>query len=280
MGRGRRFTSYQDYEKALSKGIGLGHAENYQPWFRAQDVKSHGNRSVIFGLTTRRNHHFLSSIESDFFYLAEFNDSVVDIREQFPLFPLSLTRQIAEYLGVQHPLVRGIPGKGSPVLHVMTTDFVLTMKNADGSFRYKAVAVKPDKLIPVREAEKLEIERLFWTLLGVDFQIYVGSKLNKTQSKNICWATSAIRMEPNCDEYLPYEHVLSVLRPGDYPVDELLDLLADVLRIERDEAMNLLQVIIAKKLIRVDLNYPIIEVGILRVLSNVYGAGASVNEHC
>lgn len=280
MGRGRRFTSYQDYEKALSKGVGIGHAENYQPWFRAQDVKSNGNRSVIFGLTTRRKHHFLSSIESDFFYLAEFNDSVVDIREQFPLFPLSLTRQIAEYIGVQHPLVKGIPGKDSSVLNVMTTDFVLTMRKADGSFRYKAVAVKPDKLIPAREAEKLEIERLFWTLLGVDFQIYVGSKQNKIQSKNICWATSAIRMDPDCYESLPYDHVLSVLRPGDYPVDELLDLLAEVLRIEKDEAMIMLQVIIAKKLIRVDLTYPIIEVGLLRVLSNAYDVRASANEHC
>lgn len=91
MGRGRRFTSYQDYELALSKGVGIGYGENYQPWFRAQDVQSNGNRSVIFGLKTRRKHHFLSSIESDFFYLAEFNDSVVDLREQFPLFPLRFT---------------------------------------------------------------------------------------------------------------------------------------------------------------------------------------------
>lgn len=280
MGRGRRFTSYQDYEKALCKGIGIGHAENYQPWLRAQDVKSDGNRSVILGLTTQRNHHVLSSIESDFFYLAEFNDSVVDIREQFPLFPLSLTQQIAEYLNVQHPIVRGIPGKKSPVLHVMTTDFVLTMKNEDGSFRYKAVAVKPDKLIPPREAEKLEIERLFWTLLGVDFQIYVGSKQTKIQSKNICWATSAIRMDPGSYESLPYEFILRVLHPGDYPVDELLDMLAEVLRLERDEAMIMLQVIIAKKFIRVDLTYPIIEVGILRVLSNAYDVGTSANEHC
>ncbi|KMT43068.1 hypothetical protein ACI06_13600 [Salmonella enterica subsp. enterica serovar Napoli] len=38
-------------------------------------------------------------------------------------------------------------------MHVMTTDFVLTMGNADGSFRYKVVAVKPDKLVSAREPE-------------------------------------------------------------------------------------------------------------------------------
>lgn len=162
----------------------------------------------------------------------------------------------------------------------MTTDFVLTIKNTDGSIRYKAVAVKPDRLVPVREAEKLEIERLFWTLLGVDFQIYVGSKLNKIQSKNISWATSAIRMAPEIYEHLPYEHVLTVLRPGDYPISALRDLLAEVLHIERDEVMIMLQVIIAKKLIRVDLSYPIIQVGLLRVLSNVCEAAeVAANEH-
>ncbi|KSU46674.1 hypothetical protein ABI57_00505 [Salmonella enterica subsp. enterica serovar Veneziana] len=35
----------------------------------------------------------------------------------------------------------------------MTTDFVLTMGNVDGGFRYKVVAVKPDKLVSAREPE-------------------------------------------------------------------------------------------------------------------------------
>ncbi|ELS8101828.1 TPA: TnsA endonuclease N-terminal domain-containing protein, partial [Escherichia coli] len=93
MARGRRLKSYQDYENALGDGIGLGYGQSYQPWLRAQDVRSHGNRSIVFGLKTFRNHHFFSSVESNFFYLAEFNDLVIDIREQFPLIPLLLTHQ-------------------------------------------------------------------------------------------------------------------------------------------------------------------------------------------
>lgn len=108
MARGRRLKSYLDYENALGDGIGVGYGQSYQPWLRAQDVKSRGNRSIVFGLKTFRNHHLLSSVESNFFYLAEFNDSVIDIREQFPLFPLRLTQQIANHLHFQHPMVRGV----------------------------------------------------------------------------------------------------------------------------------------------------------------------------
>lgn len=57
MGRGRRLKSYLDYENALGDGIGVGYGQSYQPWLRAQDVKSRGNRSIVFGLKTFRNHH-------------------------------------------------------------------------------------------------------------------------------------------------------------------------------------------------------------------------------
>lgn len=120
----------------------VGYGQSYQPWLRAQDVKSRGNRSIVFGLKTFRNHHLLSSVESNFFYLAQFNDSVIDIREQFPLFPLQLTQQIANHLHFQHPMVRGVRGVPVEVLNVMTTDFLLTLRTPEGGLRYKAIAVK------------------------------------------------------------------------------------------------------------------------------------------
>ncbi|KYE94421.1 hypothetical protein AIZ15_23685 [Salmonella enterica subsp. enterica serovar Typhimurium] len=169
MARGRRLKSYLDYENALGDGIGVGYGQSYQPWLRAQDVKSRGNRSIVFGLKTFRNHHLLSSVESNFFYLAEFNDSVIDIREQFPLFPLRLTQQIANHLHFQHPMVRGVRGVPVEVLNVMTTDFLLTLRTPEGGLRYKAIAVKHNESIPEREAQKLEIERMFWQLIDVEF---------------------------------------------------------------------------------------------------------------
>jgi len=268
MSRGRRPKSYEDYEKYLIKGVGLGHLQDYQPWLRVQDVKSHGNRSVVLGVKTMRKHHFMSSIESEFFYQAEFNDDVIDIREQFPLLPLNLTDQIASHIGVEHPLVKGI--KGLPVLYVMTTDFLLTLKKADGEIKYKAFAVKPDGIPTPRVAEKLEIERLFWAMHDIEFKIYVGSELNRIRSKNISWATSAIRMDTAIHESLPCQEVVSALPPGDYSVESLCSSISCELHVEPSDIMTILQVIIAKKLILVDLTTPILETGVIRVLSNTY----------
>lgn len=47
MARGRRLKSYLDYENALGDGIGVGYGQSYQPWLRAQDVKSRGNRVML-----------------------------------------------------------------------------------------------------------------------------------------------------------------------------------------------------------------------------------------
>ena len=268
MSRQRRLRSYEDYEKALSKGVGSGQLQDYQPWLRVQDVKSHGNRSLIFGLKTLRNHHVMSSIESDFFYQAEFNDSVIDIREQFPLLPLNLTEQIAGHIGVKHPLVRGV--KGPPVLYVMTTDFLLTVKDPTGGIKYKAFAVKPDCIPTLRMAEKLEIERLFWAMHDIEFKVYVGSELNRIRSKNIAWVTSAIRIDAAHYEDLPFDDVVQALHPGDYALEALCSSQARRLNVEGSDIMTIIQVVIAKKLILVDLTTPIPELGVLRVLSNSY----------
>ena len=52
---------------------------------------------------TGRQHEFLSDLERNYFYLTEFSDAVLDIREQFPLLPQEETIVIAEELGIKHP---------------------------------------------------------------------------------------------------------------------------------------------------------------------------------
>nr|WP_232900746.1 TnsA endonuclease N-terminal domain-containing protein [Lysinibacillus fusiformis] len=41
-------------------------------------------------------------MERNYFYLTEYSDFVVDIREQFPLLPLEETIVIADELGLKH----------------------------------------------------------------------------------------------------------------------------------------------------------------------------------
>ena len=149
MARGRKLESLDDYKRALINNYGLGTLEEYKPWLRVQDVKSEGLSSKIQGLKIKREHHTLSQIETQFFYLAEFSDSVIDIREQF--LPLDLSSKIAKTIGIKHPRIS--PAKD---LNVMTTDFLLT-RSLNGETWYEAFNIKPKaELKNIRVSEKIE----------------------------------------------------------------------------------------------------------------------------
>ncbi len=104
MARGRKLERFEDFQRALKNKYGLGSGSSYKPWLRVQDVPSQGNSAKIQGLKTGREHHLLSENETCFFYLSEFCNSVIDIREQFPLLPLDVTQKIAAALGVSQVL--------------------------------------------------------------------------------------------------------------------------------------------------------------------------------
>lgn len=72
MGRGRKLETFDDFKRALKNKYGLGEGHTYKPWLRVQDVKSQGVRSQIWGRKTKREHHMLSSIESEFFISQNF----------------------------------------------------------------------------------------------------------------------------------------------------------------------------------------------------------------
>lgn len=61
-------------------------------------------------------------MERNYFYLTEYSDVVINLREQFPVLPFEETRLIADELGIKHPTD---PKTGEPI--VMTTDFLLTI---------------------------------------------------------------------------------------------------------------------------------------------------------
>ncbi|GGH79626.1 hypothetical protein JOD43_001737 [Pullulanibacillus pueri] len=71
----------------------------------------------------------MSDLERNYFYLSEYPDFVVGIREQFPLLPLEETIVTADELGIKHPTD---PKTSEPI--VMTTDFLLTINNGQGVF--------------------------------------------------------------------------------------------------------------------------------------------------
>lgn len=254
MGRGRKLNTLDGFKRALKGKYGIGEGEHYKPWLRVQDVKSRGVRSQPWGRKTNREHHTFSAIETEFFYLAEFCDSVIDIREQFPLFPLNISQLIANSIEVKHPTV---PGTDTP--NIITTDFLLTLL-VDGEITYKAISVKPaSEASNLRVMEKIDIERIWWELLGIEFQVFTGNELTRVQSKNISWATFPFRSSPSSFNAEIIEQALCLLQKNKCITYDVCELFCDKLGVVQEDALNLLQLLIAEKMIEVDMSYLIEE---------------------
>lgn len=260
---GRKLKTFDDFRRSLKNKYGVGQGKSYKPWLRVQDVKSKGVRSQISGLKTERTHHTLSSLETELFYLVEFADSVVDIREQFPLFPINLSIKISEALGVEHPVH---PETKVPI--IITTDFLLT-RLINGVTVFEAISVKSeDESNDPRVLEKIEIERIWWELLGIKFSYYTGSELTKIQSGNINWATHPIRsVEGIVFTEAEMNVALSVLSKGQHFIRDLCNLFISELDLQHEEALNMLRCLIAKKKIEVDLSYPLENSDVIEILN-------------
>ena len=66
------------------EGRGQGTGEDYKPWINIQDFPSNG-LATRERVENKSHPPILSKLERDYFYVLEWNNIVVDIREQFPL---------------------------------------------------------------------------------------------------------------------------------------------------------------------------------------------------
>jgi hypothetical protein len=182
MAKRSRNSSETTIENRLKQGRGMGQGANYNPWLHIQDVPSQGLASRIKGWKTRRVHHLLSELETSYFYVLDWSLPVLDIREQFPLLPLEETLAIAEQCGVAYP---ADPRTKEPV--VMTTDFVVTVRQSVGSIEQARTVKYAQDLQSKRNLEKLEIERCYWQRRNIDWGIVTEREVSKTLAENIKW---------------------------------------------------------------------------------------------
>ncbi|GAB6563722.1 heteromeric transposase endonuclease subunit TnsA [Bacillus cereus group sp. Bc222] len=171
-----------EIEKWIKQGRGSGIGADYKPWLKIQDVSSLGRSTRLKGIKTSRQHEFLSDLERNYFYLTEYSDLIVDIREQFPLLPLEETIVIADELGIKHPTD---PKTGEPI--VMTTDFLLTVDKGQGVFEVARTIKMKDELLKERVLEKFEIEREYWQRKDIDWGIVTEEEIPRMMARNISY---------------------------------------------------------------------------------------------
>ncbi len=167
-------------EKMIKEGYGTGIGSEYKPWIKIQDVPSLGRVTRVKGMKTNRQHELLSDMERNYFYILEYSDDVIDIREQYPLLPIEDTIAIANELGIKHP---SNPETGEYI--VMTTDFLITISTENGVKEVARTIKSKDDLLDQRIIEKFEIERVFWKKRDIDWGIVTEEEIDKTVAHNI-----------------------------------------------------------------------------------------------
>ncbi|HEX8371077.1 MAG TPA: TnsA endonuclease N-terminal domain-containing protein [Pyrinomonadaceae bacterium] len=186
------------FKKYLKEGRGQGTGKDYKPWLMTYNVPSHGRRARDPGWKTGRLHHLMSDHETYYFYLLEWSDLVIDIKEQFPLLNLEAAQAIAFDMGVEYPTDRH-----SKFPFVLTTDFMITVRDGDRIFDI-ARTIKPSKeLEKTRVIEKFEIERRYWAAKGIDWGIVTEKEIPMILAKNIEYLHPAYHLEPTTETSLP-----------------------------------------------------------------------------
>ncbi len=167
----------------LKAGRGQGMGASYVPWLLIQDFSSLGRVTRTPGATTGRVHHFMSDLERALGLTCDWDPSISDMREQFPL-DRAETLAIAQDIGVRHPCPNGV--------HiVMTTDLLIDYDRGAGPER-AAISVKyasdlESETKGPRIFEKAEIERRYWRSRGVRFVIMTEREISKKRAKVLKW---------------------------------------------------------------------------------------------
>jgi hypothetical protein len=175
-----------DINRWKGQGFGQGEGAAYKPWIDVRSFSSKGRVSRAPSITTGREHHLFSDNEDNFCLMADYAKNIVDIREQFPLLPEENTQRIAAHLGIRHPRY---PNSGTPI--VMTTDFLLTLADSRPKHSFLAVSIKSadDLRGPqrTRTLAKLEVERRYWLMRNVPWQMVTDEDFDQTLIASLDW---------------------------------------------------------------------------------------------
>ena len=181
----------QKLERNIKEGRGQGELDQYRPWLTTQDIASSGRSSRIMGWKTGRIHHFLSDIETRYFYLLEYDGHEIwDIREHYPALDLQ------DILGDCDIDMRKFSDKDSGTPYIFITTFLLTLKDANGKKQYVARSVKAAaELEKPKVLERFELLRRYFVEKQIDWGIVTQHDINVTRAKNIEWVHSAKNLD-------------------------------------------------------------------------------------
>lgn len=255
----RIFKTEADITRHVKAGFGQGEGASYKPWVRVQDIPSTGRSRKIPGIKSGRLHHTLSDLEYHYFLLLEFSDEVVDIREQFPLFPKTRSRDIAAEMGIRYPMY-----VGTQLPYVMTSDFLVTVQDSPNCKKRLAVRTcKYERELSEpnggpRAIEKLDLERAIWADQGVtDWKIVTDRLVAPVLIDNLDWLhQSAWRGDIYADEAQQLQFIEAAVQAadGERKLSSVIRLVSSAVGLPHRHGTSLFKYLVWNKLLIADLS--------------------------
>jgi hypothetical protein len=244
----------EKYQRFIKEGRGKGEGADYKPWWNVQDFPSYGRISRLTGWKTNRVYHLFSDNETNFLYLMDWEDDVIDIREHYPLLDLNETIDNVEDLRLDK-----FTDKNTGVPYVITTTFLLTLKDTDGKHRYVARSIKgSSELQKAITIEKLEIERRYWRAKGIEWGITTEKEIPEMKAKNIEWIYSSLRgsqeygISENDRDYFS-KVIKDKMSMSSNVIREELERIDIEFNLENGTSLYILKYLIASKAIKVNM---------------------------
>jgi hypothetical protein len=191
MGRWRPLVTKEWITRRIQDGYGQGEGADYKPWLLVQSFSSYGRVHRLKGWRSGRVHHLLSDNERKAFLYYQWSRRVVEVREQYPLFPVEETWEIAKDMGVRHA---ADPRTRCPI--PMTTDLLLTVNEKTRSVFHPRTIKYGKDLSDPRTLEKLEIERRYWEASPRNLRLKIVTEdlVSEDFVRNMLWFSPCYRL--------------------------------------------------------------------------------------
>jgi hypothetical protein len=160
--------------RKIARGRGCLSGPSYLSWYTTREIRSMGNCDTPNSIRNGRQYELLSDFETLYFYLLERKQSVVDLREQFPIFDLACTQQLAAELNIPHKRLGRYP-------EPYTIDFLVT-EQVEGQNVLRAASIKPPDIeLDAVTSAKLSIEHQWCEEQGIRWELIDLSALPDPQ---------------------------------------------------------------------------------------------------
>ena len=240
----------------VEEGRGQGEGAEYTPWLKVGDFSSKGRGHRIKDPRTGRIHHFFSDLEAYYFWHLIWKDSVVDIREQYPLLPVEETEEIAVNLGYKYP-----SEGGEDTRHVMTTDFLVTVKKSDGEYTVARHVKYAKDLKNPRTLEKFEIECEYWANREIELRVVTEESFDRRAAQNVAFLMGYYSYPSQLDDPIIVarieEQIYGFLVPNHkyHQLNSLMRSIDDKLGLQKGTALSVFFHFAAHKKIPLQMNH-------------------------